>query len=67
MTASSDVEILDKYGVIPEETSSPDEHGELPILYATGGVDSDHVGDDDSAMYANDAVASRVSTSTTIR
>ena len=67
MTPSTDEKILDEYGVAPEADSSLDEHDELPIPHAIGGVDSDHVGDDDSSMYANDAVVLSLSTSTRVR
>ena len=68
MTTSTDEEILDEYGIAPEADSSPDKHGELRIPHVTGGVDRDRVGDDDdSTMYANDAVATQVSTSTRVR
>ena len=67
MTASTEKEILNEYGVPAEADSSAVENVELCIPRVTGGVDSDHVGDDDSIMYANDAVASSICTSTRVR
>ena len=58
---------MDEYGVAPVADSSPDQNGELRILHTTGSVDSDHVGNDDSTMYANDAMASSISTSTRVK
>ena len=40
MTASTDEEILDEYGVAPEEAPSPDEHDAVSLPRATGSYDS---------------------------
>ena len=40
MTVSTDKEILDEYGIAPDEAPSPDEHDAVSLPRATGSYDS---------------------------
>ena len=54
MTACTDAEVRDEYGVVPKADFSLDEHGELIIPPASGTQHGAYIDDDDVTMYTYD-------------